>query len=165
MEAYCHRCRSFGGHIPTDCPATIVLTERQKYMQTDRTRTVSFYLYREKDTGLPVYVGRTVGGLSQRDSDHRSAGKAYRAGKEWAKDASIFDRGYYHKGQYTLDLLETRTWTTYAAYRFGTYHVEQLWISKFGTMHTPHGRNCPTEKQQERLGWRVPETTVVSAGP
>lgn len=161
MEAYCHRCRSFGGHLPHSCPSPLVLTDRQKCMQEDRPREVKFYLYREKDTGLPVYVGRTVASLRQRDSDHRSAGKAYRAGKEWAKDASIFDRGYYHKDQYTMELLDTRTWTTYQAYRFGSYHVEQLWISRFETMHTPHGRNCPTKEQQERLGWRVPQTTIL----
>ena len=159
MERWCHRCRAHAGHQPADCPNPLPLTDRQRYMQEDRPRTVRFYLYREAETGLPVYVGRTVGTLAQRDSHHRSVGKGFRAGKAYAKDASIFDRGYYDKRQYSMELLDTRTWDTYEAYRFGAYHIEQLWISKFGTMHTPHGRNCPTQEQQERLGWRVPDTT------
>ena len=128
-------------------------------MRADRPRTVKFYLYRDATNNNPVYVGRTTGTLAARDCAHRSKGRAFRAGKEYAQEASIFDRGYYSQEQYRLELLEERTWTTYEGYRVGSYHIEQMYISKYNTMKTSYGRNCPTQEQVQRLGWRVPETT------
>jgi len=163
MEAFCSHCQYLnkpqtGGHYSNDCPhEKPQYTSRQLKMMEDKQRRLIIYLYSCALTKKAIYVGKTSLKLSVRDSVHRSCGKNFRMKKKWATSEKIciFDQGYFEPSQYQLQVLFERIYESYDEYKFSSFHLEQYYISKYETMKSRWGKNCPTEEMKTRLGDRL----------